>query len=138
MPSTVATNGIYTSATLYPSKPGDATRKRSTLAVEVDVSDALIRQQAHGADNFERVKVGVPQMKNGKLSWKEVPLKYEGVEIRGYYAREPVDSHEALISGVNASLVKKHGVYVKLEYGDGNTVVWGQQFGKNHKPDSVR
>lgn len=60
------------------------------------------------------------------------------MEIRSYCAREPVDSHEAVVTNVNADLIKKHGVYVKLEYGEGSTVVWEQELGKNHKPDAIR
>lgn len=136
MPDHVVSRGIYPSATLHSARTEETTGKRvpSKLELEVDVSDALVMEAARGADVFERVSVGIPYTKGGKLQWKEVPLAYEGQEIRGYYARELVDSHEAVVSGVNKRMLEKHGFYVKLEYGSGDTVVWGQEFGNNHKP----
>lgn len=138
MPSSIVTTGIYTNATLYPSNKTDPARKKSALDVTVKVSDGSVMERAQGADHFERVKIGVPFMEKGHVAWKEVSAHYDGQGIAGYYQRELVDYHSIHLSGVNADLVKKQGVYVKLEYGDGSTVVWGQEFGKNHKPDAVR
>lgn len=139
MPSSVVTSGIYSNLTLNQAHRNDPAHKTSSIDMTVQVSDPLVMEKASFADHFERVKIGVPYKdKTGHTAWKEVPLHFDGQGMRGYYARELVDYHSVHLDKVNSELVKKEGVYVKLEYGDGNSVVWGQEFAKNHKPDAVR
>src|SRR5689334_2606895 len=104
----VTKQGIYPSAILYgaTTESPAGTKGKSRLEVEVDVIDNLVMQEAPGADVWESVKVGIPFRKRGQKEpgWKERDLKYEGKEIRGYYARDLVDSHEGRFDNVNVRL----------------------------------
>lgn len=135
MSSTVNNRGIHPSATLVPAHTdANGVRQKSRLQVEVDVNDPVVMQAVPGADHFEEVTVGLPYMKQGELAWKEVPLKYEGEEILGYYQRDLVSSHEGTVENVNTRELKKNGFYVKLAYDGGETIVWGQKPGENYAP----
>src|SRR5688572_3346689 len=95
----VSAQGIHPSALVYTRRTTDDGKVvPSRLEVEVDVSDQMVKNAVWSADNFERAVVGIPYRRGGSSepAWKEVPLAYQGVEILGYYAREKVDSHEAV------------------------------------------
>ncbi len=146
MSETVIKSGISRpTVDLYPGKRG---KFPSRAEINVQVIDNLVQGQVPGTDAFETIKVGIPYQKNGKVEWREVVLAYEGKspwretdrareDLPAINAPDEGDNHGALLSNVNASLVKKMGIYVKAEYAGGEVVVWGQHYGDDTKPNTI-